>query len=119
MVTKSLPWKLKEKLNTLAIVSNETRFNILLALFTSSTLKLGKHSHTFTELKEILDISNPDLGYHLNSLKSGGLITKKEYPEEKHKVSYYSISPEGKKLLKSLGISSRQIKEAKSKIISA
>ncbi|MFH0752296.1 MAG: helix-turn-helix domain-containing protein [archaeon] len=114
---ENLSKELKDKLNTLAVVSNEHRFNILLALLASSTLKLGKHSHTFTELKEILNLSNPDLSYHLNSLRGVGLITKKEYTEKKGKVSYYSISSVGKDMLKSLGLTSKQVWEAKQKVM--
>jgi len=108
--------ELKDKLNTLAIVSNENRFSILLALFTSSVLKLGKHSHTFTELGNVVSLNNQDLSYHLKSLRNVKLIEKKEYPEENGKSTYYSISKEGKDLLKSMGITSKIIKNTKKKV---
>lgn len=116
MKARELNKKLKEKLNALAVVSNENRFGILLALLTSSVLKLGKFSHTFTELKEISGLNNPDLSYHLIALRGVGLIVKKDHKETGGKSTYYSISSEGKEILKNIGITSKTIKDTKKKV---
>ena len=106
--------ELKAKLNALAIISNEKRFNILLALLTSSIMGLGKHSHTFTQLQNIMDMKSNKLSYHIIALNKAGLITKKDWTENDKKVTYYNISKKGKSLLKTTGLTPDKIKKAAS-----
>jgi len=94
-----------QKLENLAIMTNEKRFSILISLFNSDVLKIG-HSLTFEQLKEVTSYENNDLAYHLKLLKGAKLITK-----NKKNSRYYSITDEGKKLINQIGFSKSKVVE--------
>lgn len=101
--------KLKNKLSTLAILSNKERFSILSILLTSKVLKLGKHSHSFSDLEEISGIGNTTLSCHLRNLINIDLVREKRYLEG----IFYSITDKGERILSSTGLDADKIKEMK------
>ena len=106
-----VPRQIIQKLNNLAVMTNESRFSILLFLFNSDVLKIG-NSLTFKELQEGTGFDKPNLSYHLKLLKRANLIGKKPLNSR-----YYSIKPEGKRLIKLLGISSSDVKRMSKKYL--
>jgi DNA-binding HxlR family transcriptional regulator len=106
----TIPQEIVQKMRNLQIVSNRIRFLILVALYNSQVFKYG-HSQTFSELKDVLDVSNSDLGYHINLLLKSRLVIKKEVcssGDVKH--TYYNLSKEGKRLLNLFGLTEKRIK---------
>lgn len=106
-----------DKINQIAVLANETRFKILLALFNSDAFringkKLGSHSHSLTELKEIINIPSNDLIYHLNLMSESTLVEK-----NKNQKGFYHITVDGKKILRKFGVTSKLVKEEGRKLV--
>jgi DNA-binding HxlR family transcriptional regulator len=116
-MSMAVPKELTQKLQELQVLSHEIRFKILTSLYCSDVLGYGKHSQTFTDLMNVLGISNPDLAYHLNLLMKTELIEKKDYPKGQIKTSYYHITGEGKRVMKITGLSENQIREIGKKVL--
>ena len=108
---KKLSDDLSEVLGELTLLSNNLRFGILISLYSTDILKTGKHSQTFTELKNIFGIPNPNLTYHLELLKKGGLIFQKTFPEQDGRKTYYKVSQLGIDLLNSIKINEKEVKK--------
>jgi len=106
----AIPKNIMQKLENLAIMTNEKRFSILISLFNSDALKIG-HSLTFGQLEEITHFERNDLSYHLNLLRNAKLISK-----NKKNSRYYSITDEGKRLIREIGINKTNIEEIRKKI---
>ncbi len=86
----------------LEIISEKTRYKIVLTLFSS------EKSLSFSELKSLLpSIEENSLNYHLKILKDGGLIKNSKKTEYKRAEprSFYSLNAESISILDSLGLS--------------
>lgn len=105
-----------DRISQISVLSDETRFKILLALFNSdikiNRVKIGLHSHSFEELENIVDINSTDLRYHLRMLTEAKLA---EHVKE-HK-EYYHITKNGKRVLEMFGVNSCLVKEMGKKIV--
>lgn len=101
-----------KKLENMAIMTNKIRFYILVSLFNSDVLKIG-HSLTFGQLREITNCERNDLAYHIKILKNAKLLEK-----GKENSRFYSITDEGKELLKEAGFTKTKIKEMSKEITS-
>jgi len=104
-----------EKINQISVLANLVRFKILLALFNSEVeikgKKLGSHSHTFSEIQQIVDVKGPDLNYHLGIMKNSDLIEK-----DKKMKGVYHASKKGIKTLELFGVNKELVKTVGSKI---
>ena len=98
-----IPKKVIQHLENLAAMTNEKRFIILMSVYNSSFLKIGK-SLTFTQIKEVTKFEKNDLSYHIKLLKEARLIVKK-------KDNHYSVTSTGIELIKEMGFSDSKIKE--------
>jgi len=102
-----------DKIAQISLLANEIRFKIVLALFNSDIIKkLGKHSCSFDELKNIVDTKSPDLSYHLELLMKGDLIEKVEDVR-----GYYHISDDGKSILEMFDVTPELVKKLGKEII--
>lgn len=92
-------------------MSNKVRFKILLALFNSNftvnNKRLGLHSHSFSELRNIIGVKAPDLEYHLKILSDVRLVEKSSKPR-----GYYHITKDGKGILKMFGVNPELVRSA-------
>ena len=95
------PKKFEEMRKELKIISEKSRYKILLTLLAS-----GK-SLSFSRLKELLpSIPENNLNYHLNILKENKFIKnekKMEYQRSEPR-SFYSLSKKSIELLRNLGL---------------
>ncbi len=85
----------------LEIISEKTRYKILLTLFAS------EKSLSFSQLKELLPLTKESLlDYHLKHLKENNLIknSKKEVHKRNEYHSFYSLNERSLNLLQKLGI---------------
>jgi DNA-binding transcriptional ArsR family regulator len=99
---------LKEHLRIYKAVSNETRLAILLAFIDRNP------SMSFTQLKQIFSLTPAVLKYHLEVLQKAGLI-KNVYRKVTNvkDYSYYELTDEGKRTLKSIGITKSMVLQYK------
>lgn len=102
-----VPQNIVQKMRNLQIVGNETRFSILIALYNAFIFKYG-NSQSFTELKDVIKVSNSDLDYHLKLLLKNKLIIQKR--------GNYNISTEGIRIMKIIGLKENKIKSIGKKI---
>ena len=96
-----------EKLNEIAVLLNETRLKILIALYNSERFKIdnkkiGSNSHSLSELETIIQLSNKSLEPHLKFL-----VDSKYVVIDKNKS--YHITDMGKKILNEAGISDQLV----------
>lgn len=107
--------KIFDKINQISVLSSEIRFKILVTLFNSDIIinnkKLGIHSCSFGQLKEVVGVKGPDLDYHLDIMVKSKLAEKLK----EHK-GYYHITPEGKNILRMFGINSKLVKKLAKRI---
>ena len=102
-----------EKINQIAILSNEYRLKILLALFNSefevNGKRVGSHSHTIEEIKNI--VGGQEVSYHLQLLENSNLVEKDSKIDD-----LFHITEQGKKALKEFGISDKIVENAAKQI---
>jgi len=95
------PNKLENMRKELEIISEKTRYKILLTLLAS------EKSLSFSELRELLpSIAENTLNYHLKILKENDFIKnekRSEYKRSEHR-SFYSLGKRSMNLLGSLGL---------------
>jgi predicted ArsR family transcriptional regulator len=102
---------MNESLNEIAkvfeTIGSPVRLGILLVLYSSYYLHQNKHSLTFSELKEIMQISNDAvLEYHLKKLIEAGLITKEasqQTPSGRF-IAIYNVTEKWVNFLKESGL---------------
>ncbi|MHA1986331.1 MAG: helix-turn-helix domain-containing protein [Promethearchaeota archaeon] len=97
------PKNLENKRKELEIISEKTRYKILLTLLAS------ENSLSFTQLKKLLpSIPENNLNYHLKILKENDFIKNEKRMEYKRSEprSFYSLSKKSMDLLGSLGLAS-------------
>ncbi|MFW9819650.1 MAG: helix-turn-helix domain-containing protein [Candidatus Thorarchaeota archaeon] len=95
------PKKLENMRKELEIISEKTRYKILLTLLAS------EESLSFSQLKELLSsIPENNLIYHLNKLKEKDFIKNEKRMGYKRSEprSFYSLSKKTIELFKSLGL---------------
>jgi len=93
--------KLEDRRKELEIISEKTRYKILLTLLASES------SLSFTKLKELLpSIQENNLNYHLKILKENGFIKNEKRVDYKRSEprSFYSLSQKSLDLLGTLGL---------------
>jgi DNA-binding transcriptional ArsR family regulator len=56
-----------------------------------------RRSATFTELKQVLDLTDGTLSVHLSKLAAGGLIDVRKEFEDKKPVTLVRMAPEGRR----------------------
>lgn len=98
----NIPQDYKDLRKELKLISEKSRYKILLTLFAS-----GKPL-SFSQLKAALpSIQENKFYYHLNVLKENKLIRNKKRKEYKRSEdrSFYSLSDKALKLLNQLGLS--------------
>lgn len=85
------------------LLSNPTRFGILVALYGGEAFFWKTNSLTLSELKRVLGVSKTNLSYHLKMLVDSDLVEKLEMQDdEDKKTAFYRTSEAGKKLLEKL-----------------
>ena len=97
------PKKFENMRKELEIISEKTRYKILLTLLAS------ENSLSFSRLKEILpSIPENNLNYHLKILKENDFIKNEKRMGYKRSepLSFYSLSKKSIDLLESLGLTS-------------
>ncbi len=95
------PKKLENMRKELEIISEKTRYKILLTLLAS------EESLSFSQMKELLpSIPENNLIYHLNKLKENDFIKNEKRMGYKRSEprSFYSLSKKTVELFKSLGL---------------
>jgi len=95
------PRKYEKMRKDLEIISEKTRYKILLTLLAS------KEKLSFSQLKELLpSIPDNNLNYHLNVLKEQEFIKNEKRVEYKRSEprSFYSLSKRATNLLEDLGL---------------
>lgn len=103
VVDLETPKKLEDKRKELEIISEKTRYKILLTLLAS------ENSLSFSQLKSYLpSIPENNLNYHLKILKENDLIKNEKRMGYKRSEprSFYSLSKKSLDLLGSLGLTS-------------
>ena len=96
-----IPEKYQNMRKELEIISEKTRYKILLTLFAS------EEKLSFNQLKELLpSIPENNLNYHLKILKEQDFIMNEKRVEYKRSEprSFYSLSARSIRLLESLGL---------------
>ncbi|MFW9971702.1 MAG: helix-turn-helix domain-containing protein [Candidatus Odinarchaeota archaeon] len=99
------PKKFENKRKELELISEKSRYKILLTLLAS------EKSLSFTRLRELLpSIPENNLNYHLKILRDNNFIKNEKKLEYKRSEprSFYSLSKKSIDLLKSLGLTSVQ-----------
>ena len=94
-------YKFEKMRKELEIISEKTRYKILLTLLAS------EKSLSFSRLKELLpSIPENNLNYHIKILKENDFITNEKKMEYKRSEprSFYSLSQRSIDLLESLGL---------------
>ncbi|MFX0004238.1 MAG: helix-turn-helix domain-containing protein [Candidatus Hodarchaeota archaeon] len=97
------PKKIENRRKELEIISEKTRYKILLTLLAS------EKSLSFSRLRELLpSIPENSLNYHLKILKDNNFIRNEKRTEYKRSEprSFYSLSKKSMGLLESLGLTS-------------
>ncbi|MFX0038337.1 MAG: helix-turn-helix domain-containing protein [Promethearchaeota archaeon] len=97
------PKKLENRRKELEIISEKTRYKILLTLLAS------EESLSFSRLRELLpSIPENSLNYHLSVLKDNNFIKNEKRIGYKRSEprSFYSLSKKSMELLESLGLTS-------------
>jgi len=98
----NIPQDYKDLRKHLELISEKTRYKILLTLFAS------EKPLSFSELKSVLpSIQDNSLHYHLSVLKENNLIKnrkKKDYKRSEDR-SFYSLNEKSLRLLDQLGLS--------------
>ncbi len=105
-----------DKINQVAILANDVRLKIMIALFNSefvkfNNIKLGTNSHTSEELQQIFNINTEELHFHLDLLSNMSLIM-----EDKEMKKCYHITDNGKKIMEEFGLNKKIVQEETSKI---
>ncbi|MBD3197747.1 MAG: helix-turn-helix domain-containing protein [Candidatus Lokiarchaeota archaeon] len=98
----NIPKDFRDLRKDLELLSEKTRYKILLTLFAS------EKSLSFSQLKEYLpSIQDNSLHYHLNILKENNLIKNRKKNDYKRSEdrSFYSLNNHSLKLLERLGLS--------------
>ncbi|MFX1501760.1 MAG: winged helix-turn-helix domain-containing protein [Promethearchaeota archaeon] len=99
------PKKFENKRKELELISEKSRYKILLTLLAS------EKSLSFTRLRELLpSIPENSLNYHLKILRENNFIKNEKRMEYKRSEprSFYSLSKKSIDLLKSLGLTAVQ-----------
>lgn len=97
--------------------SNKTRLGIIVALFDSMVTEgVGTNSLSFTELREVFDLSKSELSYHLNILKKANFI-KRNIIERLNKRRYtaYELTDLAIQFLEKLGITKETLQKYRAK----
>lgn len=101
VINLETPKKYENMRKELEIISEKTRYKVLLTLLAS------EKSLSFSELKKLLpSIPENTLNYHLNILKENDFIKNEKRSEYKRSEprSFYSLSKRSMNLLGSLGL---------------
>jgi len=77
-------------------IHQTVRLRIMAALV---TLKADEEMD-FTSLRDLLDVSDGNLGAHLRKLEEAGYIVIQKVFEERKPHTYLAVSPEGRKVFK-------------------